>query len=71
MRAVQVPGAGRPFELDAVGAEVAGWQPSQRVGVGWYGGHRGYCESYRRRDFMICRYGLVTGISYGGGKRST
>jgi D-arabinose 1-dehydrogenase-like Zn-dependent alcohol dehydrogenase len=118
MRAVQIPGAGRPFELvereipepgagwvrikvqacgichsdsfakeglfpgvpyprvpghevagtiDAVGAEVVGWKAGQRVGVGWYGGHCGHCESCRRGDFITCRNGLVAGISYDGG----
>ena len=118
MRAVQVPGAGRPFELvereipepgtgwvrikvqacgichsdslvkeghwpgisyprvpghevagviDTVGAEIIGWRSGQRVGVGWYGGHCGHCESCRRGDFITCRYGLVTGISFDGG----
>ena len=63
----RVPGHEVAGTIDAVGAEVAGWKPGQRVGVGWYGGHCGYCESCRRGDFITCRNGLVTGISYDGG----
>jgi alcohol dehydrogenase/propanol-preferring alcohol dehydrogenase len=63
----RVPGHELAGVIDAVGAEVAGWKPGQRVGVGWYGGHCGYCESCRRGDFMTCRQGLVTGISFDGG----
>jgi D-arabinose 1-dehydrogenase-like Zn-dependent alcohol dehydrogenase len=63
----RVPGHEVAGTIDAVGAEVVGWEPGQRVGVGWYGGHCGYCESCRRGDFITCRRGLVTGISYDGG----
>jgi len=63
----RVPGHEVAGIIDAVGAEVAGWKPGQRVGVGWYGGHCGYCESCRRGDFITCRRGLVTGISFDGG----
>jgi D-arabinose 1-dehydrogenase-like Zn-dependent alcohol dehydrogenase len=63
----RVPGHEVAGTIDAVGSEVAGWKPGQRVGVGWYGGHCGYCESCRRGDFITCRKGLVTGISYDGG----
>ena len=63
----RVPGHEVAGTIDAVGAEVAGWKTGQRVGVGWYGGHCGYCESCRRGDFITCRNGLVTGISYDGG----
>jgi D-arabinose 1-dehydrogenase-like Zn-dependent alcohol dehydrogenase len=63
----RVPGHEVAGSIDAVGVEVAGWKPGQRVGIGWYGGHCGYCESCRRGDFITCRNGLVTGISYNGG----
>jgi D-arabinose 1-dehydrogenase-like Zn-dependent alcohol dehydrogenase len=42
----RVPGHEVVGILDAVGAEVPEWQPGQRVGVGWYGGHCGYCREY-------------------------
>jgi D-arabinose 1-dehydrogenase-like Zn-dependent alcohol dehydrogenase len=63
----RVPGHEVAGTIDAVGAEVTGWKPGQRVGVGWYGGHCGHCESCRRGDFMTCQNGLVTGISLDGG----
>jgi len=63
----RVPGHEVAGTIDSVGAEVAGWKSGQRVGVGWYGGHCGYCESCRRGDFITCRRGLVAGISYDGG----
>ena len=63
----RVPGHEVAGILDAVGAEGHGWKAGQRVGVGWYGGHCGYCESCRRGHFMTCRNGPVTGISFDGG----
>ena len=36
--------------VTAVGAGVAGWEPGQRVGVGWNGGYCGYCDHCRRGD---------------------
>ena len=53
--------------IDAVGAGVAGWQPGQRVGVGWNGGYCGHCDPCRRGDFFACVTGQVTGITYDGG----
>ena len=31
------------------------WTPGQRVGVGWHGGHCGYCDSCRRGDFLLAK----------------
>src|SRR6266511_466540 len=54
--------------IDAVGVGVAGWNAGQRVGVGWHGGHCGYCDSCRRGDFVTCQIALqVPGIAYDGG----
>jgi D-arabinose 1-dehydrogenase-like Zn-dependent alcohol dehydrogenase len=54
--------------IDAVGPGVAGWKTGQRVGVGWHGGHCGYCNSCRRGDFVTCQIAPQTpGISYDGG----
>lgn len=63
----RVPGHEIAGVIDAVGSGIASWKPGQRVGVGWYGGHCGECESCRRGDFITCRNGLVCGISYDGG----
>ena len=64
----RVPGHEVAGVVDAVGAGVAGWTPGQRVGVGWYGGHCGYCDSCRRGDFLTCQTAQhISGISYDGG----
>lgn len=51
----RVPGHEIAGIIDAVGSGVAPWAPGQRVGVGWHGGHCGYCESCRRGDFVTCQ----------------
>ena len=54
--------------IDALGAGVAGWSTGQRVGVGWHGGHCGYCDSCRRGDFVTCQVAFqIPGVSYDGG----
>src|ERR1043165_354353 len=54
--------------VNAIGANVAGWKQGERVGVGWHGGHCGYCDSCRRGDFVTCQVALqIPGISYDGG----
>ena len=64
----RVPGHEIAGIVDAVGEGVAGWTQGQRVGVGWHGGHCGYCDSCRRGDFVTCQIALqVPGISYDGG----
>ena len=63
----RIPGHEVTGIIDSVGGETYDWKPGQRVGVGWYGGHCGHCESCRRGHFMTCRNGLVTGISSDGG----
>ena len=64
----RVPGHEVAGIIDALGSGVAGWTTGQRVGVGWHGGHCGYCESCRRGDFVTCQVApQVTGISYDGG----
>jgi len=64
----RVPGHEIAGVVDAVGEGVSGWTKGQRVGVGWHGGHCGYCDSCRRGDFITCQIAhQVTGISYDGG----
>lgn len=67
LRYPRVPGHEIAGVIDKLGAGVEGWQSGQRVGVGWHGGHCGRCENCRRGDFVLCRSGLVPGISYDGG----
>lgn len=63
----RVPGHEVAGVIDAVGPGVAGWQPGERVGVGWNGGYCGHCDPCRRGHFFACVTGQVTGISYDGG----
>jgi D-arabinose 1-dehydrogenase-like Zn-dependent alcohol dehydrogenase len=63
----RVPGHEVVGIIDAVGADVPDWQEGTRVGVGWHGGHCGYCNSCRRGDFVTCVRGQVPGIAYDGG----
>ena len=64
----RVPGHEVAGVIDALGAGVAGWTVGQRVGVGWHGGHCGYCDSCRRGDFVTCQIApQVPGIAYDGG----
>src|SRR5271163_3092480 len=63
----RVPGHEVSGVIDAVGAGVAGWEPGQRVGVGWNGGYCGYCDQCRRGEFFACVRGQVTGVTYDGG----
>ena len=53
--------------IDALGPGTDPWKAGDRVGVGWYGGHCGKCESCRRGDFITCVKLQIPGISYDGG----
>jgi D-arabinose 1-dehydrogenase-like Zn-dependent alcohol dehydrogenase len=63
----RVPGHEIAGIIDAVGRDVPEWRLGQRVGVGWHGGHCGYCPSCRRGDFITCRNGQIPGITFDGG----
>jgi D-arabinose 1-dehydrogenase-like Zn-dependent alcohol dehydrogenase len=64
----RVPGHEVAGIIEALGPGVKGWSAGQRVGVGWHGGHCGYCESCRRGDFVTCRVaGQIPGITRDGG----
>ncbi len=63
----RVPGHEVAGVIDAVGKDVKNWTKGQKVGVGWFGGNCGYCESCRRGDFITCQNGKVTGITFDGG----
>ncbi len=67
MQYPRVPGHEVIGIVDAVGDDVPNWKPGKRIGVGWYGGHCGHCESCRRGGFITCANGLIPGISYDGG----
>jgi D-arabinose 1-dehydrogenase-like Zn-dependent alcohol dehydrogenase len=61
------PGHEISGRIDALGSGVTQWTIGQRVGVGWHGGHCFICEPCRRGDFILCRSGKITGISFDGG----
>jgi len=63
----RVPGHEIAGRIDAVGADVTNWQPGQRVGVGWHGGHCFVCEFCRRGDFVLCRNEKITALHFDGG----
>jgi D-arabinose 1-dehydrogenase-like Zn-dependent alcohol dehydrogenase len=64
----RVPGHEIAGTIDAVGTGVSGWTAGQRVGVGWHGGHCGYCDSCRHGDFVTCQVApQIPGIAYDGG----
>jgi D-arabinose 1-dehydrogenase-like Zn-dependent alcohol dehydrogenase len=64
----RVPGHEVAGVVDAVGAGVDHWKPGQRVGVGWHGGHCGYCDACLRGVFMACQsFTEITGATCDGG----
>jgi len=67
MQYPRVPGHEVAGVIDAVGPGTLGWQPGQRVGVGWNGGYCGRCDPCRRGDFFACVTGQITGITMDGG----
>jgi len=63
----RVPGHEVIGKIDAVGPGVQVWKEGQRVGVGYMGGHCGYCENCRRGDFVNCQNQPLSGQSTDGG----
>jgi D-arabinose 1-dehydrogenase-like Zn-dependent alcohol dehydrogenase len=63
----RVPGHEVAAVVESVGPGVRPWQPGDRVGVGWHGGHDFICDSCRVGDFMTCREEHITGFAYDGG----
>ena len=63
----RVPGHEIAGRIDAIGADVTKWEPGQRVGVGWHGGHCFTCEPCRRGDFINCQNQKITALHFDGG----
>jgi propanol-preferring alcohol dehydrogenase len=63
----RVPGHEVAGRIEAIGANVARWHVGQRVGVGFFGGHDGQCDSCRRGDFINCQNLTISGIGVDGG----
>src|SRR5436309_14930883 len=66
IRYPRVPGHEIAGVVDATGPSVTAWKVGDRVGVGWHGGHCGFCDACRRGDFLACRTAEITGSSYDG-----
>ena len=63
----RVPGHEVVGRIEAIGSSVSRWSVGQRVGVGFFGGNDGTCESCRRGDFINCQSLTISGISVDGG----
>jgi D-arabinose 1-dehydrogenase-like Zn-dependent alcohol dehydrogenase len=64
----RVPGHEAAGVVSALGSGVLGWKAGDRVGIGWFGGSCGYCDSCRRGEFLACLINpQVSGISWDGG----
>jgi propanol-preferring alcohol dehydrogenase len=62
-----VPGHEAVGVIDAVGANVTGWNVGDRVGVGFLGGPCGACRWCRRGDFVNCENQPWFGTTADGG----
>jgi D-arabinose 1-dehydrogenase-like Zn-dependent alcohol dehydrogenase len=62
-----VPGHEIAGKIEALGEGVHGWEPGQRVGVGWFGGNCNYCEPCRRGNLIGCQNMEIPGITSDGG----
>ena len=63
----RVPGHEVVGRIDELGPGVSNWKTGQRVGVGFFGGEDGECESCRRGDFVNCARPVFPGITTDGG----
>ena len=55
----RVPGHEVVGTIQKLGARVTTWHMGQRVGVGWHGGHCGFCDACRKGDFNACKTCLL------------
>jgi D-arabinose 1-dehydrogenase-like Zn-dependent alcohol dehydrogenase len=62
-----IPGHEVAGVIEEVGEGVGPWTVGTRVGVGWFGGHCGYCEPCRRGDLIDCQNIRIPGLNYDGG----
>jgi len=53
--------------VEAIGAEVAGFQLGQRIGIPWLGGSCGHCEFCREQRENLCDHAVYTGYQINGG----
>lgn len=53
--------------VHTLGEGVEGFEPGQRVAVGWFGGNCGHCVACREGDAINCVRLQIPGLSYPGG----
>ena len=63
----RVPGHEAIGRIEEIGPGVTTWKVGQRVGVGFFGGEDGTCETCRRGDTAYCQNPIVTGVTSDGG----
>jgi alcohol dehydrogenase len=64
----RIPGHEVIGAIDAIGADVDGWQVGTRVGVGWHSGACGHCGRCRHGNAFACEnIQGATGITRDGG----
>ena len=63
----RVPGHEAIGRIEEVGRRVTTWKVGQRVGVGFFGGEDGTCETCRRGDTAYCQNPIITGVTNDGG----
>ena len=64
----RIPGHEVIGTIEALGADVEGWEIGTRVGAGWFSGSCGYCRNCRRGDNFACEnIQGATGITRDGG----
>src|SRR5258705_2313330 len=63
----RVPGHEVIGRIEEVGPGVTTWRVGQRVGVGFFGGEDGTCETCRRGDTAYCQNPIITGVTSDGG----
>ncbi|MGC2272307.1 MAG: alcohol dehydrogenase catalytic domain-containing protein, partial [Candidatus Sulfotelmatobacter sp.] len=59
----RVPGHEAIGRIEEVGRGVTTWKLGQRVGVGFFGGEDGTCETCRRGDTAYCQNPIITGVT--------
>ena len=62
-----IPGHEVMGTIEKAGSLAGEWQPGQRVGIGWHGGHCLVCPECRKGEFGSCKKALITGLSTDGG----
>src|ERR1700674_454647 len=63
----RVPGHEAIGRLEKIGRRVTTWNVGQRVGIGFFGGEDGTCETCRRGDSAYCQNPIITGVTSDGG----